>query len=112
LTKHDEAHEKHERLESSGHPRAAGRIAPIVLAIARRTTVRSALIIIAIAGIIGAWMVWRDLETKKPVSYSENLVVTASRLNCRVTPSIDATSLKKINKGSVVVAAQLERVDG
>ena len=57
-------------------------------------------------------MVWRDLETKKPVSYSENLVVTASRLNCRAEPSINAMPLKKLDNGSVVVAAQLERVDG
>ena len=112
MTKHDEAPEKDEEPEGSGPQRTAGRIAPIVLAIARQTTVRRVAIVIAIAGIFGAWMVWRDLETKKPVSYSENLVVTASRLNCRAEPSINAMPLKKLDKDSVVTAVQLERVDG
>ncbi len=57
-------------------------------------------------------MIWRDLENKRPVSYSENLVVTASRLNCRTEPSINAMPLKKLDKDSVVTAVQLERVDG
>jgi len=48
----------------------------------------------------------------KTIKHREDLIVTATVLNCREKPAIDAISLSTLVNGQIVKVAQRERVDG